>query len=261
MENEEQLIKIAKEFGNGAHIFVPKEWAGEQVIVIKKPKKSIKERIIEILEPYFEDIIGAYLYGSYAREEQKEDSDIDLFIVTNKKMKIKEKGFEINCIEEKSIGKAFKIEPLIMYSIISEAKVIINSKFLEELKNKYKPKLSDFKEYFDSCKRLIEINKTALQNKNKEEYISGEAVPYSLVLRLRGIFIIRCLLQGKKYSHKEFINWIRKKLPEVDFISVYNVYRDSKNEIKTKQKIKTRDLSLLLELLKNKVDKLKNGKT
>ena len=143
MEKEEQLVRVVKTFGNGAHIFAPKEWVGEQIILIKQPKKSLKEKIICLIEPYLEDITGAYLYGSYARAEQKEDSDIDLLIITNKKIKIEGKGFEINCIEEKNIEKAIKIEPLLIFSILSEAQAIINSKLLENIKNN--PETSDMR--------------------------------------------------------------------------------------------------------------------
>ncbi|MFA6022899.1 MAG: DUF2080 family transposase-associated protein [Candidatus Pacearchaeota archaeon] len=260
MEKEQQLVKVVKAFGNGAHIFVPKEWAGEQIIVIKQPRKSIKEKIIEIIEPYLESISGVYLYGSYARAEQREDSDIDLFIVSNKKIKIQSKGFEINCIEEKNIEKAIKLEPLLMYSIFSEAQVIINSKLLYELKEKYKPKVNDFKEYFASCKRLIEVNQEFLSHETKEQYFLGQAVPYSIMLRLRGIFIIHMLLKGEKYSYKKFKEWIIKKASKIDFDAIYEAYKNAKDEIKTKQKIKTNDLYVLLKLLDNDVKILEHGK-
>ena len=70
---EEQLIRTAKIFGNGAHLLVPKKWAGERIVIIRQPEKSFKNKIIGILTPYLDKILGAYLYGSYARGEQKED--------------------------------------------------------------------------------------------------------------------------------------------------------------------------------------------
>ena len=122
MKNEEQIVRMVKLFGNGAHVFVPKDWTGEEIVLIKPRKKSLKERIISSLDPYLDSIIGVYLYGSYARSEEKKDSDIDLFVIIDKKIKIKAEGFEIICLEQKEIEKAIKLEPLLMYSIFSEAK-------------------------------------------------------------------------------------------------------------------------------------------
>ena len=256
MIQEEQIIRIAKSFGNGAHVFVPKKWAGEHITIIKPVKKPLMERILGVLAPHLSNIIGAYLYGSYARNEQEEDSDIDLLVITSKKIKIREKGFEINCIDEKLIEKIIKFEPLMMYSMLSEARPIINSKLIEDLKAKLKPKLSDFKEYLESCKRAIDINRIIIEE--NKEYYSGESVPYSLILRLRGIFIILSLLREKKYSHKEFKKWLVKNTPEIDFNLIYKAYKNSKNEMKVKNKIKTEDLTSLLEFLNKEVISLKN---
>lgn len=257
MENQQQIVRMAKTFGNGAHIFVPKEWVGEQIVIIKPKKKSIKERIIESLEPYLESIVGAYLYGSHARDEQVEDSDIDLLVITNKKVKIKREGFEIVCLEEKKISKAIELEPLLIYSVLSEAKPIINSRLLDEFRTKYIPKLGDFEEYFKDCERIIKINEEFLESANGD-FLSSEAVIYSLVLRLRGVFIIKSILKGDKYTNKSFKSWI--KLPQVDVDSIYDAYRDSKNEKKVKQKIKVTDIQLLLEFLKNELHMSIDGK-
>lgn len=258
MVEQEQIVRIARSFGNGAHVFVPKEWAGEQILIVKPEKRSLKERILSELESHLDSIVGVYLYGSYARDEQAIDSDIDLFALTNQKMKIKAEGFEIVCLKQGEIEKAIKIEPLLMYSILSEAKPIINSKLLEEIKLKYKPKLKDFKSFFKDSERMIKVNEDFLE-KEKSDILSSEAVVYSLVLRLRGLFIIKSLLSGKNYSHRLFKAWIKFELPEIDFSSIYQAYRSSKNDKKVKQKIKVEDIQILLEFLKNEVIKLDNG--
>jgi len=259
MKNQEQLVRVVKLFGNGAHIFVPKEWAGEEIQVIKPQKKTLKEKIIGVLEPHLESIIGAYLYGSYARSEQDEDSDIDLIIITDKKIKIKEEGFEIICLEQKDITLAIKLEPLLLYSLFSEARPIINAKLLNELKVEYTPKLSNFLEFFEDCNRVMTINKEFLDSE-EGIYVSGDATTYSLVLRLRGLFIIQSLLSRKGYTHEDFKQRLAKKLPEIDVISIYQAYRDSKNEKKRHRKIKVKDLRLLLEFLKNELRTLKDDK-
>ncbi len=255
MGNEEQIMRIAKAFGNGAHIFVPKEWAGEQIVLIKPQRKSVRERIISVIDPYLDSVVGVYLYGSYARGEQIYDSDIDLFIIAERKIKINIEGMHIICLEQKELEKAIKLEPLLMYSVLSEAKPIINSKLIEDLKKNYKPKIEDFEEFLKDCRRIIKINEEFLEAE-KDLYLKGEAVIYSIVLRLRGVFILKSLLKGEKYTHKSLKSWIKGNVPEIDFKSIYEAYRDSKSDKKLKQKIKVNDIKSLLKFLEKEVGKL-----
>ena len=201
--------------------------------------------MLKILEPYLENILGVYLYGSYARGEQRQDSDIDLLVISNKKFKIKEKGFGIIILKADEIKEAIKIAPVLMYSALTEAKPIINSKLLNELKKNYKPKVKDFKEYIKETRNIININ---------EELLS----PYSIILRLRGIYIIEKLLFGKNYSYAEFKKWVLKDAEnegiKANFDNAYYVYIKIKNDLKAN--INENDFKTLLLILKNKTKKL-----
>ena len=105
----EQIFRKVTLIGNGAHVFAPKEWAGEKVIIVRTPEIPLRRKILKILEPHLEDILGVYLYGSYARGEQREDSDIDVLVISNKNFKVREKGFEIIVLKEDEIKDAIKI--------------------------------------------------------------------------------------------------------------------------------------------------------
>lgn len=256
---QEQLIKKVTKIGNGAHIFAPKNWIGEEIFIVRTPKKSLKEKILSVLSPYLESIEGIYLYGSHARDEAEKDSDIDVFIITNEKLKIVEKGFEIIALQKNKIDKAIKLEPLIIYSILSEAKPLINAKLLNELKEKYKPKLSDFKEYLKDTKRIISINEHFLKlDKKEKREEETEEIPYSLMLRLRGIFIINKLLKSKVYSHEEFKSWVTKGSSNINYDEVYRAYRALKNK-SGRKKVKVKDLQNLLNLLKKETFKLESN--
>lgn len=256
---QEQLIKKVTKIGNGAHIFAPKNWIGEEVFIVRTPKKSLKERLLSVLSPYLENIEGVYLYGSHARGEAEKDSDIDLFIITNKKLKIRAKGFEIIALQKDKIDKAIKLEPLIIYSILSEAKPLINAKLLNDLKKRYKSKSSDFKEYLKDTKRIILINEYFLELDKKEKRgEETEEIPYSLILRLRGIFIINGLLTGKIYSHRKFKLWVTKSSSNINYDKVYNAYRALKNK-SGRKKVNVKDLQELLKLLKKETFKLEGN--
>ena len=243
----EQIIKEVTPIGNGAHVFAPKEWVGEKVVIVRTPKVSLKRRILKVLEPYLENILGVYLYGSYSRNEQREDSDIDLLIISNKKFKIKEKGFEIIALEKNKIKEAIKIAPVLVYSALAEAEPVINSELLTELRKSYKPHAQDFKEFIKETKDIIKIN---------EELLST----YSIILRLRSLYIIENLLSGKKYSFMKFKEWIFKDTKnentKANFDKVYNAYIREKNDLSGG--IKEDYLKDFLLILKKKTQKLEN---
>ena len=112
MSVKEQIVKTVVKSGNGGAVWVPKNWLGQEVVVIlpDKPKISLKEKIIHILEPHLKEIAALAIYGSYARNEQTEDSDIDILVIAaNKclKLSFKEKRIEITSLTiEKQIGRA-----------------------------------------------------------------------------------------------------------------------------------------------------------
>ncbi|MBS3086845.1 nucleotidyltransferase domain-containing protein [Candidatus Pacearchaeota archaeon] len=198
--------------------------------------------MLKILEPYLENILGVYLYGSYARDEQREDSDIDILVISNKNFKIKEKGFEIIVLKEDEIKDAIKIASVLVYSALMEAKPIINLELLINLRKKHIPLAGDFKEYIKETKEIIKIN---------EEFLS----PYSIILRLRGIYIIENLLTVKKYSYRDFKNWVLKDIKDkLDFNSIYEAYLKIKKDLKAD--VKEKNLRFLLSILRKKTQEL-----
>jgi len=254
---QEQLIKRATQIGNGAHIFVPKEWINEDILLVRTIKTGVKEKILEILAPHLENISAVFLYGSYARGEQTTSSDIDILVISDKKFKIKnKKNWEIIVIDNK-IKDAIKINPILIYSILKEAKPIINSKLLEELKQEYKPQIKDFKEFVKETKLFIKINEEFLSLEGGK-YTNNDAVAYSLILRLKGIYIIDTLLSNKNYNKKEFEKWIKDNIKLEDYDLVYCSYLSVKRETKEKSKMLVSDLKILLNLLKKET--LKFGK-
>ncbi|MBI2574385.1 nucleotidyltransferase domain-containing protein, partial [Candidatus Woesearchaeota archaeon] len=81
----EQIVKTVVRSGNGGAVWVPKSWLGEEVVIVRpeKPRLGLKERIMKMLEPHLKDIVSAGIYGSYARNEQTKDSDIDVLVITS----------------------------------------------------------------------------------------------------------------------------------------------------------------------------------
>ena len=147
-----------------------------------------------------------------------------------------------------------------IYSALSEAKPIINAKLLKELRAKYNPILSDFNGFIEETKRMLSVNKEFLElDKKKGEFSDSDSVPYSLILRLRGIFIMKSLLSEKIYSKKKFDAWISKNISDIDYDSIYRSYLIIKNNSKIKNlKIKVKDLFALHDFLKEEIKKLED---
>src|SRR3989344_4814890 len=89
---KEAIEKQVVGFGNGSIVYTPKKWIGEKVLVILEEKPmDIKGETMEMLKPHLESVEGVYLYGSFARNEQAEKSDIDILGIADKKIEMEKK--------------------------------------------------------------------------------------------------------------------------------------------------------------------------
>ncbi len=262
---KEEIHRIATPTGNGSHVILPKDWEGYE-ISLTKIETDPKKDILRLLEPYLKDIIGVYIYGSYVRKEQGKNSDIDIIVVTNKKMDIQiKKPFDITQIEKDKLDNFRRINPILFYSFLFEAEPIINSYFLEELRKKEVGSFKDyFNEYLEDTSRAISINQQLLNlNKSeRQEYINNNLV-YSLILRLRGVYILETLLKKERFSNDSFLKLLKNKLAH-DPQGYYDIYRAIRDNKKTTRNIKVEEAEKLIDLLKNLLmevsQKLKNAK-
>ncbi len=237
---KEQLVKTVVKSGNGGAVWVPKNWLGQEVIVIlpDKPKLDIKERIIHLLEPYLKDVIAVFIYGSYARHEETKESDIDVMVITKNKnisKEIKEPNLEVTSFELDNLKKAIEKHPVMYYQLVQEAEPLINAYVLDELKN-IKVSNENFKIYIDETKEHIESNEELIElDKLDNKYVKSYSVLYSTMLRLRGMFILKCILNRNKFSNKSFQEWLMQSgITSQEFEQCYAAYRAVKNDKNTK---------------------------
>jgi len=252
-----ELTKNAIRWGNGAGVLLPKEWVGKQVqILLVDRTLEIKKEVLEILDDYLEDILGVYLVGSYARGEQKEDSDIDVLAISGKtKKEIRSGKYHISITTTEGIKKTLEYAPILAYPRLIEAKALLNKPLLEELRDLRITK-SSFKEFMEECKRIIKINIEFLElDKLDSEYLESEGVIYSVMLRLRGIFIIKSILSKKPYSNKKFINWMKSEIKEEEIEKAFNEYKLARDNKKQKYKLRILLVEKLLDLLEKEVRK------
>jgi len=260
---KEQIVKTVVKSGNGGAVWVPKNWLGQEVVVIlpDKPKLNVKEKIIHLLEPFLKDAIAVFLYGSYARKEETKESDVDVMVITkdrNKKINIKEQNLEITTFDLESLKIAIQKYPVLYYQMIQEAEPLINSKILEELKN-IKIDHGNFKRYIQETREHTKSNKELLElDRLDGEYVKSYSAIYSIILRLRGLFIIRCILIHQNFSNNLFEKWIiNKGVSNKEFEEVYKAYRAIRdNKIIKNIQIKIYVAEKLLNILTNELNSL-----
>ncbi len=260
---KEQIMKTVVKSGNGGAVWVPRAWLGEEVIVIlpEKPKLKVEERVIHLLEPYLKDIISVGIYGSYARNEQTKESDVDVLVITKgKDIKLNLKGEKIDVVSY-TIDKlkvAIESQPAVYYQMIQEVKPLINAYVLEELKAIQVTKES-FKDYLIETKEHIESNKGILElDKIDNIYLKSYSVLYSSMLRLRVLFIIKCILKKAKFSNKKFKKWLTSKgLKHKEFDDSYKVYKFIRDNRDTKYlRVKINTVERILNILEEEFKKL-----
>ena len=250
-----EVIKQAFKLGNSAGVLLPIEWKDKKVAV-RLIGKSISQEILELLDEkdLLKDTIGIFLAGSYARDEETEASDIDVLIVTdNIDKQIKIGKYEIIFISKDKFEKSL-IGSIYLASLINEAKAILNDNLLKYYKDKIKGIF--IKKHFDEIKSITRINKKSIGiDEELGEKISDETL-YSIVLRLRELYLIECLKNNKSPSNKEFINLIKRIASEES----YNAYLRVKNDLKPKKVIPPEEAKALIEEIKRRMGNLKNGK-
>ena len=250
MKTEQEYVKNVGKWGNSGGILLPKEWIGNQVkIVLINRTDEIKKEVINMLSEYLGDILGVYLTGSYSRGDQDKESDIDIIAITNHiKKEIISGKYHISLVTLENLKKTLERNPILVAPRLREAKVIINPLLLKEL-NKIEIKKISFKSYIEETNRIISINQELI-NLEKDEYLTSPEIIYSLILRLRGIYLINGILNNKKYSKRDFLKYLgNSKIDKNQIENIYNIYRNLRDDIKTKNKIKVDNVKLLLSFL------------
>lgn len=226
--------KLVQKFGNSAHIILPKEYIGKRIRFIAEPKtfEDIKSGVLEILKPYLDNIVGVYLYGSYARNEQTIDSDIDILVITNTKLKIadKIKDYSIISVTVKGLDNALRNDAVLALPIFWEAKTIINPSLLEKYKE-YKFTKMNTKNFLVSTAKILELNKKGL-----ELGFEIGSLLYSLMLRIRGLLMIKLMINDKLYSKQELFYYLGKNnMPKNEIWESYKIYSSERNNTQVKE--------------------------
>ncbi len=247
-------IKKAVKAGNSSAVIVPRAWLNQKVRVelIKKTNSEILVDILNIIKEYIElkEIIGIYLVGSYARQEETENSDIDILVITeNTDKEIINNGiYSILIVSELLLMQKLENNLFPIGQMLKEAKPLINSKLLESIDVKATKKNTEW--YIRTTKDKLDIIKKYL---DKAKGKLSDKIAYTLILRLRTLYIIEKLIKNKDYSGADFLKLIKK----LNSIKSYEAYLRSKSNQKDKYDLRVDEARVLYDYLMNYLKKVK----
>ncbi len=247
-----RLIKQAREVGTSAGVLLPRSWLNRQVVVspYKPTIKEISKNVIKYLidENINDDAIGVYLHGSYARGDEDDNSDIDILVVTKKaNMLRRTDNYDILFTSKEVLLRNLPTN-LHYQSIIHEARALLNKEFLEEIKSrkiKFNPNKS-----LSEIKNMMQINKESVKFLSENNAKIPDGIMYSIVLRLRELYMIRNLMYNSRYVKRDFIKIIGKK--------EYSAYLRAKNNKEELEEIEPEDALKLIGLSEKWLKELKN---
>ncbi len=254
-------IKKAIKAGNSAAVILPRSWLNKEVRIelIKKTPEIILSEKIYILDKHIklDEVIGIYLVGSYARKEESESSDIDVLVITQNidKEMIHEGIYNILIISTELLKQKLEQDLFPIGQMIKEAKPLLNSNYLSSIDIKVTK--SNVRWYLKTTEDKLEIIIKIIDRirKNNKRYVNDK-VAYTLVLRLRTLFIIEKLIKNSSYSKKDFEKLIKRVSKG---INAYEGYLSVKNNTERKECVSIDEIERLykyLKILLAKINKL-----
>ena len=247
---KQELIKPIVKVGNSAGVLLPREWLnGKAKIELVEKPLNIKKDVLEILDPHLEDIIGIYLVGSYARNEQTKESDIDIMAVTNKTSnRIKQGKYDILLITKEDVEKVLKYNVLPILPMLKEAETIINKDYLNSVKDILNKKA--LKWHIEIVKSALKIDKGLIELEKEYSDKSPDSIAYSLILSLRSEYIVDSLRRNKIAKTRELVALTRKITGSA---KLYEGYLRTKNNKKRIDNLPISEAEKLLYYLEKKI--------
>ena len=143
---------------------------------------------------------------------------------------------------------------LYLVSLLYESKAILNKDLLEEYKKKIK-RIS-IRRHISEIKSIVKINQEAVNIDEELKENVPDEILYSVILRLRELYLIECLRKNKNPANSEFLNLIKKFASE----EAYNAYLRIKNDLKSKKVVSVKETRSLLNEMKKRIKELEHGK-
>ena len=248
------ITKMVKKYGNSGGVYVPSSWVGGKVRVELVDEPFSPKDVLEKVP--LEHIISAILYGSYARKEIAEGSDMDIILVTDEDARISipdelRQKCDVQIKTIKEARNAMMRDPIFYKIIMDESMALINHQFLANLrKETFKP---------GGIKTRLELAESSMNIIKEIFEAGGEEIIYPLIMRLKEMLILEYLLTNKKYSTSAFRSEILNcGITSREFSVIMNIYRAARNDKKPEKYWLPREtIKKLIILLETKIHYVK----
>jgi len=253
MENE--LIKSTIKVGNSAGVLLPKEYLNTQVKIVLQPL-DLEKDILDILleKKLLSNVLGVYLTGSYARNEQTIESDIDVLVITDKVGdRIKKGKYDLMLVWKDLVDEKMKKNIFPLLPMMVEAKAIINKELLNQYKNT-PITLKNIKWHIDTTKSAMGVVKASIGVSKELGINESDASAYSLILRLRTLYMIDCIRKKKLWTKKELLSLIKKTAGSL--IAYEEYLRVKAGDKKMKDKLPIKEAESLMNHNNRKVKEI-----
>ncbi len=252
-------IKRAIKAGNSSAVILPRAWLNKEVR-IELAKKSDEDILIDtliILGDSFrtETIIGVYLVGSYARGEEGPDSDIDVLVVTQgiDAGLINEGAYNILVVSSALLASKLHKDLLPIGAMLIEAKPLLNCNYLSSFK--VKATKENTKWHITTTENKLRIIKQVIEwARSRSIRHLSDRIAYTLVLRIRTLHMLRAILNGSRYSKKDFVRLIGKTSRGRN---AYAGYLNIKNNNSETSSVSVDEVERLYTYLKEQLENVK----
>lgn len=251
------VVKTVKSYGNSGGVYVPRKWVGGKVKIelIEEPMDPLD--ILKMI-PNSEHVKSIIVYGSYARQEAEEGSDIDMLVITDNHVKGQKPGitFEKNRkkyhIEIKTLRDARNAaihDPIFYKAIKDEAIALLNHEILDDLKKqKNRTNIKTRMSFAESSLGIVkELNKLPGENRD---------IVYPLMMRIKEMLLLECFLDNKKYSIRTLKKEITKhNVKTKEFNQLLEIYRAERDDrkIPAAYKPEKETINKLISILEKKI--------
>jgi predicted nucleotidyltransferase len=237
----EKIIKKTREVGTSAGVLLPRKWLNRSVVVtlLEKSEEDILHDVIRIIfEKGIDDVKGIYFVGSYARHENEPESDIDILIITEETNKLIDiYPYEITLVKEETLKKNL-FYSLYYYSMVNEARPLINKSLINSLKTSIGTLKKD--RLLEEINRINSINKDSISMYKDVMKNIPDGLVYSVILRLRELYLLKCIKDDIKYRKIDFLKYVDENL--------YNTYLRVKRDEKEVNDNDPDKVKLLIDL-------------
>jgi len=233
---EPKIVKKVMPSGNAGGIYVPKGWVSQQVVV---RLLGTEECILEMLRPHMEHVSGAYLYGSHARHEADDASDINVFLVADRMVPVEPKhGVSMEVFTKEALSAFSHGSPVECFCMVNEAVALKRNEAVECMKDQFLDGVK-IRRFCRDARRSLEFSDRLAKEKDYD------SAAYSLIHCLRSLYVVDAGV--RKYTHRGFKSFLLEKgLTSRDFYRLYDLYRAIRDERPAKMPAREEDVVILM---------------